>query len=377
MICLDIPVPRCVQELLRRTQTPVCFPKDEDGRALGLIRRLGEEFHAHEHEIEKACCLASGLSDIIIILYQQGKRQNYQAPFDQFVNECPTLQAVDELVRFCSKGSRSIHTVTVLDALSFTPDTSPDGNRATRCHQLIKEILELKKPRVVICCGEEAQKIPIFSKPRSEDRPEDASKVPFRDEMKIETAIMIVIRSFHPSASVNYRKRSPYTRILLILQFVQAFAELDSSATIPVKIEFKWIKILCDEAHRYVHVLPSNIRVDNERSEENNIYGSQEIITASLLRRLRAIMGEENPNRIPISMESRQNAIVHLLSRLLASNYSDGALGIVKLCLILRYYPDLSDETKDDMLAQLCDIGSRQDCFLPSHTTGPFPKSRR
>jgi hypothetical protein len=67
------------------------------------------------------------------------------------VDCCRTLWAVDELIRFATDGARSIHTVTVLDAFSFKPK---DENHILdeRCHQLLAEILKVKRPKVVIRC---------------------------------------------------------------------------------------------------------------------------------------------------------------------------------------------------------------------------------
>ena len=86
-----------------------------------------------------------------MVLERPRAGQKYNVTFDQFVRECPTLKAVDELIRFGSKGARSIHTVTVLDAFSFAPNRS-GSIPAVRCHQLIEEILKFKKPKVVVCC---------------------------------------------------------------------------------------------------------------------------------------------------------------------------------------------------------------------------------
>ena len=112
-------------------------------------------------EIDHACNLASGPSDIIVILERPKTRasHNYGHPFPQFVGDCKTLWAVDELIRFATNGARSIHTVTVLDAFSFKPNDNsriPDA----RCHQLLAEILRAKKPKVVIRCHRDEYKDP-------------------------------------------------------------------------------------------------------------------------------------------------------------------------------------------------------------------------
>lgn len=58
---------------------------------------------------------------------------------------------MDELVKFSSKETGSIPTVTVLDAFSFSPQRHVTTNDAGP-HQLIQNILDLKRPKVVLCC---------------------------------------------------------------------------------------------------------------------------------------------------------------------------------------------------------------------------------
>ncbi|CZR49893.1 uncharacterized protein FPRO_16099 [Fusarium proliferatum ET1] len=150
MLCLDIPVPRCVQKLI--FEPPVCLLNVQDIKAVNLIRKFGDEFGRRRDEIDQACSLASGPSDVVILLERPHESQTYHGTFGEFVKRCKTLKSVDELIRFSSKGARSIHTATVLDAFSFKPrDSTPIPSE--RCHQLIEEILKLKKPKVVLFVG--------------------------------------------------------------------------------------------------------------------------------------------------------------------------------------------------------------------------------
>lgn len=57
MLCLDIPVPRCAQRLLRKPS--IYCSKEEDSR---VIKDFGREFKRSEDETTQACNLASGLS---------------------------------------------------------------------------------------------------------------------------------------------------------------------------------------------------------------------------------------------------------------------------------------------------------------------------
>ena len=125
-ICLGIPIPRSVQAL--PYTPPACFYNLGDLSSLQALKDFGKEFNVPRGEISQACNLAAGLADIVVILQRPKTRTSHDhgLPFPQFVSRihCPTLWAVDELIRFAINGARSIHTVTVLDAFSFKPNNT-------------------------------------------------------------------------------------------------------------------------------------------------------------------------------------------------------------------------------------------------------------
>ncbi|KAM3438188.1 hypothetical protein MY4824_003431 [Beauveria thailandica] len=127
MACLDIPIPKNVARLVQKP--PFCRPRIEDIQVLDLIREFGQRLARPSDEIEQALNLASGPSDVMIILERPRLTHPFSASFDAFVQDCDTLQAVDELVQFASNGTRSIHTVTVVDAYPFKPHL---GNKLAR-----------------------------------------------------------------------------------------------------------------------------------------------------------------------------------------------------------------------------------------------------
>jgi hypothetical protein len=90
----------------------------------------------------------------LIIILERPKgihARSYGVKFEKFVADCNTLWAVDELIRLAAKGARSIHTVTVLDAFSYKPSKNT-SILDERCHQLLGQVLRIKKPKVILCC---------------------------------------------------------------------------------------------------------------------------------------------------------------------------------------------------------------------------------
>jgi hypothetical protein len=219
--CLGIPIPLCVQVLPRTP--PVSFHHLGDLTSLQALIDFGKEFDIPCNEIDHACNLASGPSDVVVILERPKTpgSHDYGLPFPQFVYCCKTLWAVDELIRFATNGARSIHTVTVLDAFSFKPKGEshiPDE----RCHQLLGEILRAKRPKVIIRCHRDEYK-DLWMK-RLELPGEEYKLV--RKEIQVGNHSSVVLQSFHPSLAVNNADRRPEYRCLLIYHFIAAFAEL-------------------------------------------------------------------------------------------------------------------------------------------------------
>ncbi|EWY79977.1 hypothetical protein FOYG_16917 [Fusarium oxysporum NRRL 32931] len=84
MLYHDIPIPRCVQKLI--FEPPVCLPNVQGIQAPNLVRNFGKAFGRRRHEIEQACNLASGQSDLVILLERPHKSQTYCGTFGEFVS---------------------------------------------------------------------------------------------------------------------------------------------------------------------------------------------------------------------------------------------------------------------------------------------------
>ncbi|KAI8710930.1 hypothetical protein NCS52_01521800 [Fusarium sp. LHS14.1] len=327
MLCLDIPVPRCVQGLVH--EPPVCFSSEPDIQAVKLIRNFGKEFGRLRDEIDQACSLASGQSDLVILLERPHISQTYHGPLASL---------------FSSKGARSIHTVTVLGAFSFKPqDSTPIPSE--RCHQLIEEILKLKKPKVVLCCWNQSCQQPFVAQFKSYG----VGKWPFRHEVDIQGSTTIAIRPFHPAAAVCYdESRKVCCRILLICHFALAFAELAGSTTVP-----GWMETVCkDSSAEFINC--------NDSGALSHLKE-----TAVMLIVLQKMVGtQKGPRRYPQSegrlAEHQRQQVNTLLRQLFASGFNKGAENIARLCLLLREYKYYRPSTRQDILSRLDELGSQQ-----------------
>lgn len=148
------PTPGSLRKL---TGTPPAYLiTREDVEAIAIIEGLGEVFCKPEDEIIQAKNLASGLSDIVVLLERPHHRRDHKfnVSVEDFVKNFKTLSAVDELIRFATKGTRSIHDVTVVNVYSFQPDKFATQNDK-ECHEAVAKILKAKKPKVILRCHRE------------------------------------------------------------------------------------------------------------------------------------------------------------------------------------------------------------------------------
>ncbi|PCD21791.1 hypothetical protein AU210_015594 [Fusarium oxysporum f. sp. radicis-cucumerinum] len=361
MLCLDIPVPRCVQKLI--FEPPVRLSNVQDIKAVNLIRNFGNEFGRRRDEIDQACCLASGPSDIVILLERPHESQTYHGTFGEFVQRCKTLKSVDELIRFSSKGARSIHTVTVLDAFSFKPqDSTPIPSE--RCHQLIEEILKRKKPKVVLCCWNQPCEQPFVAQFKSHG----VGIWPFRHEVDIEGFSTIAMRSFHPAAAVCYdESRKACCRMLLICHFILAFAQLAGSTAIP-----EWMETVCENS--------STEYCESRRNDLRNLDNlTKTPVILSILQKMMGLKRERTvyPHSEDRRAEDQRQQVNALLRQLLASNYNKGAQDITKLCLLWRDYRYYEPSRRQDILSRLVELGSRQGSYQGQGAVSTFSPTRK
>jgi hypothetical protein len=225
-VVIGIPVPIEAQTLARTP--PICPPSMGDVLAVELIRSYGAVRKKSDEEITQACSLASGLSDVVIIL-ERPRATTYDTTFDQFIDNSGTLSAVDSLIRFASKGARSIHTVSVVDAFSFQEDKSKKQYDAD-CHFLLAQIIRTKKPRVIIRCHRDSYEdewMQRFELSGEEYQLQRKTVVCDNEHMTV------VFQSFHPSCAIHNVDYRPEYRALLIHHFIAAFGELRGEGQLP------------------------------------------------------------------------------------------------------------------------------------------------
>lgn len=65
------------------------------------------------------CNLAAGNQDVVVVLERPYHNLTYDVTFEELVVTCPTLRAVDRMLRFATSNTRNVHNIIVLDASAF------------------------------------------------------------------------------------------------------------------------------------------------------------------------------------------------------------------------------------------------------------------
>jgi hypothetical protein len=180
---------------------PVCPLQDGDFQGIQILREHGQESGSSSHSITQVSNLASGVSDVIVILERPRIVESHSPnqSFDGFVNGCATLQAVDELLRFASRGTRDISTVTVINAFSLQPVKNAEAD--LKCEELLARFLQMKRPQVIIHCTNSVYKSLWMSRFNFGGKP---YRILSEEIEIVEGHTATVIPSFHPSRAVNH-----------------------------------------------------------------------------------------------------------------------------------------------------------------------------
>ncbi|KAF8850020.1 hypothetical protein BDZ45DRAFT_680082 [Acephala macrosclerotiorum] len=332
-ICLDIPHPSWLMQLGR--VPPVVLSTGTDAAAIKLIEDQRKSLGRSRQEIQHACDLAAGPRDIVIVLERPAWDHDYMLEFGEFVEKSPALRALNELILFATKSSRSIFTVSVIDAFSFqakrkVPPQPLHLPSNSECLTLLGKFLRLKQPRIVLSC----------------------TSADIADQ--VEGCGALFIQSFHPGYPVNWRTHSARLRLRLIVDFIDAFRKLGTQPETETRItEMK--------AQYPQHV--SDYPPDKLSAREE------------FTRRINRVLYKRYKLTIDISGFDKQ--LDKWSTDLQRSSYSDGSLQIADMVLLLKLCYNSPDESSPSgtVMAALIDIGLKQSILENQirHTIGQRP----
>lgn len=250
------------------------------------------------------------------------------------MQNCGTLRAIDDLVRFATQGARSIYTVTVLNAFFYQPDgylTELDE----RCHEVLARILKAKKPKVIIRCHSGEYSVEWLKRI---ELPAREYRLLRREVDIAEDHTATVFQSFHPSCAVNNADCRPEYRALLISHFVAAFSELRSKFILLESAEK--IRQLClTKGERKENYIP---RLKTWESAFFISKTLQEPYNGPRKGGYTLAFAGESPLESRMGQIKAYKAMYDSLKRLFGDQQSFGALGISKVIMFFwaRHFRD-------------------------------------
>ncbi|KAL3470290.1 hypothetical protein BJX99DRAFT_264348 [Aspergillus californicus] len=285
-------IPRCMERL--RERSAFCTLLESDHIAMQRLENFGRSLkHSPEH-IRLVCDLASGFSDIVVLVkYSLGALVHHpDQSFDDFVDNSVKLRFIDRLIRFATKDSRSIHTVTVVHPLLF-PGSSPTVTDQRR-EEALAEFLQTKKAKVILHCVAGSEYVTPWMKERFRWPDEAYPYQLSRRDVSLTTTNdywATVIPVFCPSQAMEYQKYRLELRILLMYKFLMAFRVLRGKHDTPCcaeKIRAIWLGPAERlENQRYL-ILPEIAMAISERLSSSYASG-----TIDINKPLKCLLGDE------------------------------------------------------------------------------------
>jgi len=235
-----------MRDFVTHSSTPP--PRPGGAYVDSLIANFGNVHGKAMEEVEKCRLLADGPDDIVILLERPATDHDYSAPLAEFVSCSETLRAVDELIRFATRAQRNIQNVSVVDVFSLKPEGA-NAPSDDECHDLAKEILLAKKPKVIIGCTTKIRQSHWLYCLNGKVTGVPCTKY---IDLGINEHSALFVRSFHPGYCVNRVDWCVESRIKLVYDFVFAF----QATTRPVEHP-SWLSSISSLRAKQSHKRPS------------------------------------------------------------------------------------------------------------------------
>ncbi|RFU24362.1 hypothetical protein B7463_g11975, partial [Scytalidium lignicola] len=178
---------------------------------------------------------------ILVLLQQPWKYQTYENGFTADVDNCPTLEAIRQLVSVASNQLSGLDNMSVFDMLPFLTEEYEDTEIFRAAHETLVRMVKDKAPDVVICCAQGSSHLQFVRDIQSLG---PGKRFPIQ-KLEDGTPSFLRVNAFHPSYAVNYNSSYSCFRRLLILEFVKCFSLQQSQWS-----EEKWMTALRSDCQK-------------------------------------------------------------------------------------------------------------------------------
>ncbi|KAL4877423.1 hypothetical protein BJY04DRAFT_128866 [Aspergillus karnatakaensis] len=252
MECLGIPVDHRLVTIIKDLHLPLYA---ESSDHLNILKKWGESSTCGERPLERSR-IHHGLElakpgttgGVLVALLQPYSKQAFDKGFVADLKDCATTDSVRDLIQTATGGRMDIDDVSVFDTLPYCADGTGDANTLLLAQNVFQEMVEAKKPDVVLSC----YRVP------ADNRNAIVRELSSRGVGRVHDELEFVLRggstkrinAFHPSYAVNYHRTYSCFRRLLLVEFVQAFTHCLGAG-----IEESWIWELRQDCAKVVRNL--------------------------------------------------------------------------------------------------------------------------
>lgn len=252
MECLGVPIDHRLRPAIR------------GGRRIGadkgysehirLLHTFGSSLTVDQSEYPM-CDLSFGLEmarpevkgGVLIVLERPHSNQDNSNGFMEGKRNCPTINAVSDLVSAVNNAKLNFENVSLFDAIPFLDETvvgSHNQDIIDDAQNVFEAMVKAKDPDVILCCFKAETRNPLVEKLQSRGLGKSFS--PDDDQTLTRFGFSSTrVNAFHPSYAINYYPIHCCFKQLLVLEFTKAFALWRQSWT-----EESWMEGLRDECRR-------------------------------------------------------------------------------------------------------------------------------
>lgn len=259
-VCLGIAVDHRILRLFNTVQQPYeTSTAGTPGTHVESLQNYGRELKRSEAEIKVTSELASPstMGGIVVVLQQPRDDHPFHKGIDAVIDDCATLQALDDVFCKASRGSIDIREhVSVIDLLPFTgvgAERKMGPDELVRAFRASTEAVCGKKPDVVLCAGRFYHK---YEQQKGQAKNLESLGVGFvylnAANLHGDTGDVSITRvnGFHPSYAVNHRPELSELRQLLILTVVETCTKLMAMDEWDEKPWMKELREVCAKKSR-------------------------------------------------------------------------------------------------------------------------------
>lgn len=261
MECLGIPIDHRLRRLIREVRPIDTNAGDTDH--IQILQEFGTSLKIGTRDYLATCDLSFGIEmarpeskgGVVVVLLQPHSSQDNSDGFLAGKRNCPTVNAVSELISVASNARLGFDDVSVFDAIPFLDEKVTEEEIIEKAQGVFADMIKAKQPEVVISCFKTKTSNAIIQNLRSRKIGYSFEFDPRGSRQLAESGLSLTrVNALHPSYAINYFPEYSCFKRLLVLEFVKAFTLWQGNW-----IDETWMANLRHECHEQAKKLCEGI----------------------------------------------------------------------------------------------------------------------